>query len=174
MHLLPFFFIYNLCHFTDIEKKHQDDTDDDSGMGPSTFTDTASTTFSEVSHYFSILVVLSGHLCTYLPSSALCQDFMDKKMKEVDYDLKVQGLIETASSRKSWSGLEIHHAAAKQQLKDVRFLVEKKHCNPMQRDPVGFAHLHACGSHHRKCRGVQIFCHCMNVTATQPIQAPLA
>ena len=37
------------CHFTD--KKHHHDTDDDSGMGPSIFTDTKSTTFSEVSYY---------------------------------------------------------------------------------------------------------------------------
>ena len=48
-HILPF--IESIIHtipFT--EKKHQHDPDDDSGMGSSTFTDTKSTTFSEVSY----------------------------------------------------------------------------------------------------------------------------
>ena len=36
-------------HFT--EKKHQHDPDDDSGMGPSIFTDTKSSIFSEVSYH---------------------------------------------------------------------------------------------------------------------------
>ena len=31
-------------------------------------------------------------------------------MKEVDYELKVQGLVETASSHKSGSSLELHVA----------------------------------------------------------------
>ena len=35
-----------VCHFTD--KNHQDDPDDDSAMGPSIITDTASTNLSEV------------------------------------------------------------------------------------------------------------------------------
>ena len=44
-------------HFT--EDKHHHDPDGDSGLGPSTFTDTKSTTFSEVSYCLtSIYVVL--------------------------------------------------------------------------------------------------------------------
>jgi len=38
-----------VCHFT--EEKHQHHDDDDSGMGPSTFTDTKTTINSEVSYY---------------------------------------------------------------------------------------------------------------------------
>ena len=67
---------------------------------------------------------------------------MDKDLKEMDYELKVQGVIETAFSRKSWSNLELHHAVAVGELEIVRFLVEKNNCNPMQRDPVGFTPLH--------------------------------
>ena len=49
VHILPFSLSIGLFHLT--EKEHQHDTDDDdSGMGPSTFTDTKSTTFSEVSY----------------------------------------------------------------------------------------------------------------------------
>ena len=49
VHILPFSLSIGLFHLT--EKEHQRDTDDDdSGMGPSTFTDTKSTTFSEVSY----------------------------------------------------------------------------------------------------------------------------
>ena len=44
-HILTF----SLLIITEI--KHQHDPDDDSGIGPSTFTDAMSTTFSEVSHY---------------------------------------------------------------------------------------------------------------------------
>ena len=40
--------LYIFFHFTD--KKFQRYTDDDSGMGSSLFTDTKSTTFSEVSY----------------------------------------------------------------------------------------------------------------------------
>ena len=43
----------------------------------------------------------------------------------MEYELKVQGLVETVSFRKSGSSLELHHAVAKGQLEDVRFLVEK-------------------------------------------------
>ena len=63
-------------------------------------------------------------------------------MKEIDYELKVRGLVETASSRKSRSGLELNFAAAMGNLEYVRFLVEKKHCNPMQRDLAGSAAIH--------------------------------
>ena len=49
IHILPLSLSIGLFHLT--EKEHQHDTDDDdSGMGPSTFTDTKSTTFSEVSY----------------------------------------------------------------------------------------------------------------------------
>ena len=58
-----------VCHFTD--KKHQDNTDDDSGMGPSMFTDTASATFSEVCDYLLIHVLLCDHSCIHLLSTAL-------------------------------------------------------------------------------------------------------
>ena len=47
------------CHFTG--KKHQHDLDDDSAMGPSIFTDTKSTTFSEVNYTVCIAV------CKLLP-----------------------------------------------------------------------------------------------------------
>ena len=47
------------CHFT--EKRPHHDPDGDSGMGPSTFTDTKSTTFSEVSYTVCIAV------CKLLP-----------------------------------------------------------------------------------------------------------
>ena len=49
----------------------------------------------------------------------LNQDHLDKEMKELDYELKVQGLVETASSRKSESGLELHLAVAMGQLEYV-------------------------------------------------------
>ena len=52
------------------EKKHQRDPDDDSGMGPSTFTDTKSTNFSDV-RYYLIHVVLCSHPCIYHSSSTL-------------------------------------------------------------------------------------------------------
>ena len=53
--ILPFLSTV-ICHFTD--KKHQHD-DDDSGMGPSTFTDTKTTTVSEVSY----ILLLSRNRC---------------------------------------------------------------------------------------------------------------
>ena len=46
----------------------------------------------------------------------------------------MRGLVEMASSYTSGSDLELHHAASEGQLENVRFLVEKKHYNPMQRD----------------------------------------
>ena len=42
--------VLSLCHSHFTGKKHQHDPDDDSGMGPSMFTDTKSTTLSEVSY----------------------------------------------------------------------------------------------------------------------------
>jgi len=50
------------------EKKHQDDPDDDSGMGTSIFTDTKSTIFSEVSYYqkLHVHVILLVHIPSFL------------------------------------------------------------------------------------------------------------
>ena len=62
--------------------------------------------------------------------------------EELDYKLKVQELVETASIHKSESDLELHHAAAMGQLKNVRFLVENKHCKPMETDHSGFTAFH--------------------------------
>ena len=62
-------------------------------------------------------------------------------MKELDYELKVQGLIETASSNKSDIGSVLHWVAAVGQL-DVKYLVEKKNCNPMQKNDTGSTALH--------------------------------
>ena len=76
----------------------------------------------------------------YLPP--LHQDRLDKEMKEIDYELKLQGLVETASFYKSRGGLELHYAVAMEQLEYVRFLVEEKHCNPMKRDHSGFTAFH--------------------------------
>ena len=50
--------------------------------------------------------------------------------------------METASLLKFGSDLELHHAVVIERLEDVKFLVEKKHCNPMQRDQHGFAPIH--------------------------------
>ena len=63
-------------------------------------------------------------------------------MKEIDYELKVQGLVKTASSHKSGSSLELYFAVTVGQLEHVRFLVEKKHCSPLQREQNGFAPFH--------------------------------
>ena len=61
--------LFFLVHFT--VNKHQYDPDDDSGIGPSTFTDTKSTTFSEVSCYYyrNTCIVLWPHM---LILSLLC------------------------------------------------------------------------------------------------------
>ena len=67
---------------------------------------------------------------------------MDKDLKELDYELCVQDLVETASSHKCGDGLEIHLAVAIGQLEDIKYLVEKKHCNPMQRHLGSFAPFH--------------------------------
>jgi len=60
----------------------------------------------------------------------------------LDYELKVQGLVETASSPKSGSGLELCFAVAMGHLEYIRFLVEKKNYNAMQKDQSGFTSFH--------------------------------
>ena len=60
----------------------------------------------------------------------------------MDYELKVQCLVETASSHKYGSGLELSFAVAMGHLEYVRFLVEKKNYNPMQGGQSGFASFH--------------------------------
>ena len=57
----------------------------------------------------------------------------------MDYELRVQGLLKSASSG---IGLELHHAAAVGDMEHVRLLMENKHCDPMQRDKNGFAAFH--------------------------------
>ena len=54
----------------------------------------------------------------------------------------MQGLIETALSNKSDIGSELHWVAAVGQLEDVKYLVEKKQCNPMQKNHTGSTALH--------------------------------
>ena len=94
-------------------------------------------------------------------------------MKEIDYELKVQGPVETASSHKSGSGLELHVAVRVGQLEHVRFLVEKKQYSPMQRNHEdAFAPIHLAA-----IKGdVQMFKYFITVivTAAQHIQAHLA
>ena len=53
---LIFTFCLSLGQFIDTERKHYNDTDDDSGMGPSTFVDTKSSTFSEVNYYSQFIM----------------------------------------------------------------------------------------------------------------------
>ena len=68
MHGFMFYLVF--CLFT--ENKHHHDHDHDSGMGPSIFTDTKSTTFSEVSYYFTnACILLCGHSCASVFTSAL-------------------------------------------------------------------------------------------------------
>ena len=45
----------------------------------------------------------------------------------------MQGLAGIASNHEHWSGLELHLAVLTGQLEAVKFLVEEKHFNPMQR-----------------------------------------
>ena len=59
-----------------------------------------------------------------------------------NYEPRVQSLMETTSLPKFGSGLELHHAVAMEKLDDVKFFVEKKHYNPMQRSQHGFAPIH--------------------------------
>ena len=90
------------------------------------------------------------------------------ELKELDYELKVQGLVETASSYKSGSSLELHFAVAVGQLEHVKYLVEKKHCNPMQRDQNGFASFHGAAI----TGNVELFKYFITeCTATQHVQA---
>ena len=84
--------------------------------------------------------------------------FTRKKLKEVDYELRLQGLLKSASSNKSGSGLELH-CAAMGQLEYVKFLVEDQHCNPMQRDLAGSIAIHIAAITGIKCGGVQVFHH---------------
>ena len=87
------------------EKKYQYDPDDDSGMGPSIFTDTKSTTFSEVrySHTYCVQArrkqVKSGKAttahCNVIPPSKcmLCLKIFEfLTLPEVDFEL-VLGLL---------------------------------------------------------------------------------
>ena len=67
----------------------------------------------------------------------------------MDYELKVQDLVETASSYKSGSGLELYSAVVMGQLQYIKFLVERKNCNPMQRDHSGFASFHVAAIVHK-------------------------
>ena len=81
----------------------------------------------------------------------------------------MQGLIETASSNKSDIGSVLHWVAAVGKLEDVKYLVEKKNCNPlMQKNHTGSTVLHMAaitGNGH-------VFKYL--VTATQHVQALLA
>ena len=52
-------------------------------------------------------------------------------MNELDYELRIQGIVQM---QPSGSTLVLHHAVAKGHMKDVRYLVEKKHYNPLQKD----------------------------------------
>ena len=64
--------------------------------------------------------------------SLIHQDPLDRELEELDYELRVQGITDTSSFHGSGSGLELHRASAMGQLEHVRFLVEKKDCNPNQ------------------------------------------
>ena len=60
----------------------------------------------------------------------------------MDYELRVQGLVEAASVHQSGGSLEVHHAVFEENLEIVKFLVEKKNCNPMHRIQQGYTVLH--------------------------------
>ena len=60
----------------------------------------------------------------------------------MDYELRVQGLAEAASTHELWSGLELHLAVLTGQLEDVKFLAEENNYNPMQRDRQGTSAIH--------------------------------
>ena len=76
--------------------------------------------------------------CTFPP---LHQDRLNSELEELDYELRMEGLVEMASSHMRRSGLELHHAAAEGQLENVRFLVKKKLNNPMQRGESTALHI---------------------------------
>ena len=63
-------------------------------------------------------------------------------LHELNYESRVQGLVERASSHDFMSGLQLHWAVIMEQMEYVRFLVEKKHCNPIQRDQHAVAAFH--------------------------------
>ena len=64
------------------------------------------------------------------------QDDLNRELEELNNELRMQGHAELALSRKlyraSWNG----------HLHTVKFLVDKKHCSPMQKDQDGIAALH--------------------------------
>ena len=65
-------------------------------------------------------------------------------MKELDYELRVQSLVQSVSSHKYESGSEFNLVVTIQtQIEDIRYLVEKMHCNPMQRNEEGYTLFHA-------------------------------
>ena len=70
----------------------------------------------------------------------------------------MQNVVET---HKSGSDMELHHAVAMGQLEIVKFLVEKKHCNPMQKNHNVATRVQcpSHGSHYRKSPDTQVFYH---------------
>ena len=60
----------------------------------------------------------------------------------MDYELRVQGLEEAASTYKYVGGLELHHAALSGQLEIIKSLVEKEQYNSMYTDQNGDTALH--------------------------------
>ena len=99
-------------------------------MRLSVFTSEKSTTLSEVSLLNYLHIPSTFYCCCFF--LLLHQNPLDRELKELDYELRVQGITVTSSFGKSESGLELHHASAMGQLEHVRFLVEKKYCNPNQ------------------------------------------
>ena len=81
-HILPFA-LSLVDHFAG--SKHQYDSDDDSGMGPSIFIDTKSTTLSEVSHApqscsklfkGAVAMVIKSCLCSLCMQLGWCGDML--------------------------------------------------------------------------------------------------
>ena len=58
-------------------------------------------------------------------------------MNELDYELRIQGIVQMQTSG---STLVLHHAVAK--VEDVKYLVEKKHYNPLQKDQCDLTPFH--------------------------------
>ena len=50
------------------------------------------------------------------------------------YELRVQDLVESTFSCTSGGDLELHFATLRGRLEDIKYLVEKKLCNPMQKN----------------------------------------
>ena len=101
-------------------------------MGLSVFTSGKSTTLSDVSLLNYLHIYLHSIVASMFFFFPVRQDLLDRELEELDYELKVQGITDTSSFHIIESGLELHHAAAMGQLEYVRFLVEKKYCNPSQ------------------------------------------